>query len=51
MIEKKNKNNYDPKFNEDQVFQIRRGLTLGLDVSTYADPKFNYCQMYLYVKD
>lgn len=54
MMEKKNNYDkvcicdyYDPKFDKNQMIQIRRGLKLGLDVSAYMDPKFDMHQMYL----
>jgi len=33
------------EFNEDQLEIIRKGLKQGLDVSIYADPKYDYFQM------
>lgn len=33
------------KFNDNQMNQIRIGLEAGLDVSQYADHKFDYYQM------
>jgi len=36
----------DPKFNDLQMREIRKGLKHQLDVSTYADPKFSGIQMW-----
>lgn len=33
------------KFNDDQLYAIRKGLKSGIDVSQYADPRFDYAQM------
>ena len=38
------------KFNYNEKVEIVRGLILGLDVSWYADPKFNSIQMFETVK-
>lgn len=32
-------------FDEEQMKEIKLGLEFGLDVSIYADPKFNHHQM------
>lgn len=32
-------------FDDDQIKEIRRGLENGVDVSWYADPKYNWKQM------